>query len=125
MRMNENVSSNLDFVKSKYKGTNEVKKDSKIELYYPNSAIKRHLKDNTISLFVSLFGGCTVSECTGYYLNDAGSIDYDNISIIYSYSSIKHLAKIQNHAKMLCEELKQECILLVIDNETYFIKGGI
>ena len=125
MNINRNVSTNLDFVKSKYRYNEAVKKAScKIELYYPNDPIKEYLKDNTISLFVSLFGGCSEIGCTGYYRNTNNEVDLDNISIIYSYAEVTSadIKKVITHAKNLCSKLMQECILLVINDKPYFYK---
>jgi hypothetical protein len=67
----------------------------------------------------SMFGGATVVEAKGVWLDSSGVAVYDDINIVYSYCDALALVKCQVAYTELCiyikKELQQDCISLVID----------
>ena len=72
-------------------------------------------------------GGFTVSEAVGHWFDN--DTHYEDKQRIYefhvpdeseSYLEVEHF--LMSQAKIMCKQLKQECIYMTIDNQQHFIK---
>lgn len=105
----------------------------RIELFMPSTFEGDIPTDNSLILeecihrFITIFGGCTVKEETGYYKSDKlGKVIKEKVNIVYVF--IENMTEAKRRffvitAKYVCRELKQECVLLVIDGIPEFIEA--
>jgi hypothetical protein len=87
---------------------------------------KMNISSNRYIKALSLmFGGCSIINTKGAYLNDNNKIIYENTDIIYSYCIYDDLLKYKDELILLLEETatftSQECILFTIDDKPYYI----
>ena len=87
---------------------------------------KMNISSNRYIKALSLmFGGCSIINTKGAYLNDNNKIIYENTDIIYSYCNYDDLLKYKDELILLLEETasftNQECILFTIDDKPYYI----
>ena len=86
------------------------------------------LKQFVIKDSIMYFGGLTTYSASGYYMMNDGIVKADKIEILEYYfdSMIYHAGSypidyLKGLAQVICNDAKQECVLLVIDNESFFI----
>jgi hypothetical protein len=98
-------------------------KTNKVAIYVPEGNPVMYL--SALDTLCRMFGGATEIDARGNWLNDNNILIEDNIKICYSYCTTKELAENMQKLYGFCETLKsvlkQECILLVINNEARFI----
>lgn len=73
------------------------------------------------------FGGCTSTEASGSYINENGTKIDDKIIICKSFSIDRHYTEyedrcfVEDIAKKIKKEFKQECVLVETEDEVYFV----
>lgn len=78
----------------------------------------------TKKMLSDTFGGYSEIKSNGGYMLETGKLCQEKVSIIYSLSKdhkLSDIKKILLHAKHLKETLKQECILIEINNDFKFV----
>jgi len=98
----------------------------KLEIYVPSS---RHpnLKEVTYEIketFSSMFGGYTVQDVTGGWVNRRGELVEEPIQIIYIYHGETEFILeelMESLALNVKEKLQQEAVMIVIDGKQEFI----
>ena len=103
----------------------------KVAIYVPSTINVNQSIDNTkqienTCLFLSgIFGGCTAYNASGKWIDSKNNLISESITICFSYCTKKQLRKakkdVLNYVKSLCQEMKQDCISLEINNRLYFI----
>ena len=103
----------------------------KVAIFVPSTININIAIDNTkqvekTSCFLSgIFGGCTSYNACGKWIDGNNNLISENITICFSYCTKKQLRKakkdVLNYVKSLCQEMKQDCISLEINNRLYFI----
>jgi len=98
-------------------------KKNKVEIYVP--VVSPLMFGNAIETLSRMFGGATLIDARGYWIDDSNTMVNDKIKIVYSYCGNEELAEnmqeLYGYCKTLKSVLKQDCILLVINNEARFI----
>ena len=91
----------------------------KVEIYIPaNTLIQIVFVKKTAKTFAKVFGGATTADVAGTWIDDAGNAVDDKIKIVYSYAeSLNKSMKdsLRDFAGMICHELNEDVILLVMD----------
>lgn len=108
-----------------------MKLKNKVVLYIPSTFNVNISCDNKTQVekacvfFSSLFGGCTTINAIGNWIDSNNNLITENITLVYSNCTTMQLLKskkaIINYARNLCNEMKQECISLEINNRLMFI----
>lgn len=107
----------------------------RIELFIPSTYEGDIPTDNTLVFeeavhrFITVFEGCTVKKETSYYYsNKLQKVIKEDVNIIYVFTDKLTAAKqkfLETTAKFICRELKQECVLVVIDDKPIFVNEKI
>lgn len=108
-----------------------MKLKNKVVLYIPSTIDMNIPIDNKTQVkkacvfFSSLFGGCTTINAIGNWIDSNSNLITENITLVYSNCTTMQLLKskkaIINYARNLCNEMKQACISLEINNKLMFI----
>ena len=104
------------------------------KLYFPlfnNSGESMdNLRTFTIKDITMYFGGMTAYRADGYYTMSDGTVKFDNIEVMEVYFDKDVFTKgsypidyLKALAGVVCKDAKQECVLLVVDNESMFIES--
>lgn len=84
-----------------------------------------YYNDLVLKTLSKLFGGATMQEGMGGWLDQKGNIVKENVTIVYSYASTIN-DEIENQLVQLCEillkDLSQESIALEINGNMNFIE---
>lgn len=78
-----------------------------------------------VNLILNFEGGITRSKAEGYYKSSRGFITKSKYIILTVYTNNNDLYNIlfnSNHISLLCKELNQESIGVVVNNQFYCIK---
>lgn len=108
-----------------------MKLKNKVVLYIPSTINVNIPIDNKTQVekacvfFSSLFGGCTTINASGKWIDSNKQLINENITLVYSNCTTMQLLKskkaIINYVHNLCNEMRQECISLEINNKLMFI----
>ena len=76
--------------------------------------------------FCLMFGGATSQNVVGsWYSEELNKVVTENVTIVYSNCSDEQLenniSEVENIAKKLCEDMRQECISLEVNNVLHFV----
>lgn len=106
--------------------------ESKVEIYVPGTVQVSHITDTssyverTARYLSELFGGSTVSEEKGYYVTDNGNLVAEPVYIVWAFCSTEqleeHVLKVIKWAEMICQELQQESVAVVINGHMFFVR---
>ena len=92
----------------------------KVSIYVPVTKLGEEYTSIVARRMASMFGGATIVETKGVWLDSNGVAIYDDINIVYSYCDAMALDAYYLAYTELClylkKELKQDCISLVIDD---------
>lgn len=105
-----------------------------VALYVPSTVNVDKLIDNT-QIVLSIagqmakeFGGAHLEskDSTGFYIADNGALVAENTKVLRSFVDNVNSAMgfMFNLAREICTELSQESVLVVIDNEAFFVDMG-
>lgn len=107
-----------------------IKLSSSVKFYVPSTVFnkvidnKKHVKE-VATLFSKLFGGATVTDAFGYWIDKNGELIPEPTKIVYSFCTGEDLKngieEVVKKAKNLKKELEQEAISLEVNGELYFI----
>ena len=109
---------------------------NKVEIYVPSvkcgrtGGIPVQLRDAWIAkvegMFCDRFGGCTAVDSVGCYRCDDGSIQKEDVKILYAYcDSVNwpdNVAHVREMARQLRYGLVQECVAIVVAGVMEFVK---
>ena len=97
----------------------------KVSIYVPIVKLGQEHTSIVARRMASMFGGATIVSAKGIWLNDKQESVYDDIDIVYSYCDAMALDEQKEDYTLACvelrQELKQDCISLVIDETLYLI----
>ena len=103
-----------------------IELDHKVEIYVPaNTLIQVVFVKKIAKLFATRFGGATITEAKGTWVDDKGELIEDKINIVYSYSDTMDMgleSALRGLAAELSRHLNEDCILLVIDGHAALIE---
>lgn len=75
------------------------------------------------------FGGCTSTKASGSWLSESEEIVSEEITIVYSFCTLKQLynykSEVIKECEKLCKRMNQEAISLEINNKLYFIGQSV
>jgi hypothetical protein len=104
---------------------------NKVRLYIPSKdrrgkrVSNRKVVAEAEELFVHCFGGCTLLEARGVYLEEGGKFIRERIKIIESSCTDdelgEHLPTVRAFAERVKVELNQEAVALEVNNVLEFI----
>ncbi len=107
------------------------KLNKKVAVYVPSTVDKNIQVDTSKTVtavaahLANLYGGSTCMETIGNYIADNGELIAEKITIVYSFTSRKQLAKtiksILQLANTVKTELTQECVSIEVNNKLMFI----
>ena len=91
----------------------------KISIYVPVTKLGEEYTSLAARRMASMFGGASIVEAKGVWVDSNGAAIYDDINIVYSYCDAIALDAYYLAYTELClyikKALKQDCISLVID----------
>lgn len=102
----------------------QVALEHKIELYIPKKEYTDQLIEGALeTTYTRKYGGCSRSEITGFYeRSDNGMVDKEEIIILAVFvDSAKELEYFTKEAFWLKKLMKQESVMLTLDNKAYFV----
>ena len=110
--------------------------NNKIELYFPTKDREGSPIDHTrlwidtlrnvYNVMVNLFSGCTTTKATGHWRSQVtGKVIWEDILIIFSHCDNQQLNAYRGHmnnlARKVCLDLRQDTVALVINGEMNFV----
>ena len=69
-----------------------------------------------------LCGGATAIPAFGAWKDANGKLVTENVTIVYTFGEEKTTSQIRGICAHLCDELKQDCILLEVDGKHEFVE---
>jgi len=103
---------------------------NKISIYIPsrsgdteiNQAFRERVIRNTEGLFSETFGGATTIKGNGCWVDSNGYIVNEPVDIVTSYAeNLRNSRKIYDYARALKQQLKQDAIMLEVNNHAKII----
>lgn len=108
--------------------------NNKVELYFPTKSKGDPIDhtagwydafDNVRDIMINLFGGCTSQDAEGWWRNGSSRVCSERIIIVFSYCDNQQLNAYRGHmnnlARKICLDLKQDTVALVINGEMNFV----